>query len=283
MNALQPILHPDPSPAVRLERAVGRAVLAVHSDGGRTRLERLYQGGAAKIRLPRVAPDSALEAVLLNTAGGMTGGDRFRCDVMVRENARALVTTQAAERVYRRSGGVAEVANHLEVAAGARLDWLPQETILFDRSGLSRRLVTDIDPAGTLLAVESFVLGRAAMGEAVRLTSLIDRWRIRRGGRLIFADGVRIEGDATAILSRGATGGGATAFATLVLVAPDAGRFLDIARAALAPYGNAAGASAWNGILVVRMVAANGQVLRAGLIDLVEGLRGRPMPRVWQC
>ena len=133
----------------------------------------------------------------------------------------AVVTTQAAERIYRRSNGTGEVETTIDVAAGARLDWLPQETILFDRSALSRRLVADIDPTATLLAVESVVLGRAAMGERIRDASILDSWRIRRGGKLVFADSLRLDGDATAIMAGGATGNGATAFATVVLVAPD--------------------------------------------------------------
>lgn len=255
----------------------------MRSDGDRSRLGRLYQSGAARILLPRVAADSPVEAVLINTAGGLTGGDRFGIEVEVEDGAKAVLTTQAAERIYRRSGGVAEIDARLVVGAGGCLDWLPQETILFDRSALSRRLVADIAPTATLLAAEAVVLGRTAMGETVRQVSLTDSWRIRRDGKLVFADGVRLEGDAAAIMSGRATGGGAAAFATLVMVSPDAEAMLDTARAALADCRGEAGASAWNGMLVARLLAPTGQALRTDLIRLVAALRRVPMPRVWQC
>lgn len=285
MTVLQPITPSAPVRLMmpRLERSEGWARISVRSDGDRSRLERLYQSGAAKLLLPRVSPNAPVEAVLLNTAGGLTGGDRFAIGVEVGDGAGAVLTTQAAERIYRRSGGVAEIDARLTVGAGARLDWLPQETILFDRSALSRRLVAEIEPTATLLAAEAVVLGRTAMGETVRQVSLTDTWRIKRGGRLVFADGARLEGDAAAIMSGSATGGGAAAFATLVMVSPDAEAMLDTVRAALEDCRGEAGASAWNGMLVARLLAPTGQALRADLIRLVASLRREPMPRVWQC
>lgn len=268
---------------VALQRSVGLARLAVRRTGARDRLDTLFQSGACKIRLPRVDPALPLEAVLLNTAGGITGGDRLRYEVAVGPGARATVTGQAAERVYRRSHGVAEVENHLVIEAGGALAWLPQETILFDRSALARRLTAEIAGDATLLAAESFVLGRAAMDETVRTAFVSDSWRIRRNGRLIFADALRLDGDPTAILAGGSTGRGARAFATIVLVAPDAEALLDAARTALDGAAGEAGASAWNGILVARLLAPDGQALRHDLIRLIETLRGAPMPRVWHC
>ncbi len=273
----------QPVPPPRLERARGAARIGVAAGGGRSRLDRLYQAGSAKVRLPRIAADAPIEAILLNTAGGLTGGDAFAWEVAVADGAAALVTTQAAERAYRRAAGSAEVATTLSIGAGGRLDWLPQETILFERSSLARRLSADVHETGTLLAAEAVVLGRAAMGERLHDVHLADAWRIRRGGRLVFADNIRLAGDATAIMAGPATGGGALAFATVVLVAPDAPAQRDPARQALADWGGEAGTSAWNGILVARLIAPGGQALRAGLVRLIETLRGRSMPRVWHC
>jgi urease accessory protein len=284
---LDPALHADDGarrPALpRLQRSAGLARLGVRRAEGRDRLTTFFQSGAARIRLPRVAAGMPMEAVLLNTAGGVTGGDRLRYEVDVAPGAQVTVTSQAAERVYRRFDGVAEVENRLVVEAGASLAWLPQETILFDRSALSRRLSAEVGEGATLLAAESFVLGRAAMEETVRTAFVRDAWRVRRGGRLVFADCLRLEGDPTAILSDGATGRGARAFATVVLLAPDAEARLDAARAALADAAGEAGASAWNGMLVARLIAPTGQALRHDLIRLIETLRGAPMPRVWHC
>jgi len=274
----------QPAPPLRLERARGFAQIGVRrDDGGRSRLERLYQSGSAKVRLPRVAADAPLEAILINTAGGLTGGDELACDVTIGDGATAVVATQAAERIYRRAAGTAAVDTTLTVAARGRLDWLPQETILFDRCSLRRRLAADVHQTGMLLAVEAVVLGRAAMGEAVREASLNDVWRIRRGGRLVFADGIRLDGDATLIMAGRATGSAATAFATVVLIAEDAPAKLDAARAVLADGTGEAGASAWNGMFVARLLAPTGQSLRTDLIRLIETLRGQGMPRVWHC
>jgi urease accessory protein len=266
-----------------LERARGAARIAFSASGGTTRLAENFQSGSAKARFPRSPLGRPPEVVLLNTAGGVTGGDHLTYAVAARDGARAVATTQAAERIYRRSSGVARIDTALTVGGGASLDWLPQETILFDRSALRRTLTADVEPTGRLLAVEAIVLGRTAMGEQIRSAALADSWRIRRGGTLVFADGLRFEGDSVAILAGGATGGGARAVATLVLVAPDAEASLDAAREALASATCEVGASAWNGMLVARLAAAEGQRLRTALVGLIERLRGVTMPGTWNC
>jgi urease accessory protein len=273
---------PPPEPAL-LQRARGSARVSLRADGGTTRLVENYQAGSTKVRFPYRLASDPLEVVLLNTAGGVTGGDHLSYAVTAGPAARGVATTQAAERVYRRSAGTARIETTLRVEAEAALDWLPQETIVFDNSAFSRMLAADVDPRGSLLAVEAIVLGRAAMGETARNIGATDTWRIRRGGSLLFADGLRLDGDSTRILAGKATGAGATALATLVLVAPDAEARIDTARAALASAGSEAGASAWNGMLVARLLATTGQRLRTDLIRLIEALRGAPMPRVWQC
>jgi urease accessory protein len=242
-----------------------------------------YQSGSARVRFPRVSDGSALEAVLLNTAGGVTGGDVLSCSIAVDASASGTATTQAAERVYRRSEGTARIETTLAVHAGGSLDWIPQETILFDRSALTRTLTADVHPTARLLAVEMIVLGRQAMGETIHAVALSDSWRIRRGGKLVFADGLRMDGNASSVMSSGATGGGAAALATLVLVAPDAEARIEATREALHGASGEAGASAWNGLLVARFIAPEGRSLRANLVRLIEKLRGVPMPRVWYC
>lgn len=286
MTAPQAVLSSVQIPAAavaRLERVRGIARVAVHAEDGRTRLRQNYQSGSARVRFPRAVAGEPLEAVLLNTAGGVTGGDRLSYSVSVGDGAHGIATTQTAERVYRRLSDVAAIETHLRVDGAASLDWLPQETILFDRSALTRTLAADVAPTGRLLAIETIVLGRTAMEERATDIALVDSWRVRRGGTLVFADTLRLDGDAVAIMSTGATGNGAAAIATLVLVAPEAEAALDKARAALATAGGEGGASAWNGILVARLIAATAQTLRADLVRLIEALRGKPMPRVWNC
>jgi urease accessory protein len=268
----------------RLPRAEGAVRLAFKRQGSRTVLDRLYQQGAARVRLPRQPEQEPPLAILLNMAGGVTGGDRFSHAMTLKPGTRAVLTSQAAERVYRSVEGAARIDNRVELGARARLDWLPQETILFDRGRLERSFCADLAAGASLLAVEALILGRRSSGETVRAGQLQDSWRIRREGRLIFADGLRLEGDLTAQTAKRATLGGATAMATLLLVAEDAEARLDPVRRALAGLPCESGASAWNGMLVARLLAADGFRLREGLKPALSVLRGADaLPRPWLC
>jgi urease accessory protein len=267
-----------------LQRAAGAGRIAVRAEGGTTRLARLYQDGCAKIRLPTDHAARSLEAVLINTSGGLTGGDRMAWRVEAEAGAALTLTTQACEKVYRArpcpGDGRAEVSVSLDAAAGARIDWLPQETILFDGAALSRTLEADLAADARLLAVEAVVLGRTAMGETVRCGALRDRWRIRRGGRLVFADDLRFEGPVAEVAALAPTLAGGKAFAALLLVAEDAARFLAPVRRAIGANG---GASTFDGKLFARIVAPDGLALRRTLLPAIAALRdGEPAPRVWR-
>ncbi len=167
-------------------RATGRIALTVAAQGGVTRRARVQEHGSLRVRFPNAA--DALEAVIVNTGGGMTGGDRFSIAMTVGEGARLIAGTAAAEKIYRSTGPDAEMDVTLDVHAGGHLSWLPQETILFDRARLSRRIEIDLAEGASLIMAEAVVFGRAAMGEAMRDGFFADRWRLRRDGRLIFAD-----------------------------------------------------------------------------------------------
>ncbi len=267
-------------PRMQRTRGVGR--LTVRHAEGRTRLAELFQEGSAKIRLPRAEGDG-LEAVLINTAGGVTGGDIVAWHVEAQAGASVTVTTQACEKVYRSAGGAARLGAELVVGPGARLDWLPQETILFDNAGLHRRLDADLAADATLLCVEAVVLGREAMGETVRAGDFRDRWRIRRDGRLIFADDIRLDGAIEALTARAATLAGARAFATILLTGPDCEAQMRPLQAAFAVDDVRAGASAFDGKLVCRLCASDGLTLRRALIPALAALRGGAAPpRVWR-
>jgi len=268
----------QPQPA--LQRAQGAGRITVKAEGGVTRLARLYQDGCGKIRLPTDHAARGLEAVLINTSGGLTGGDRMSWRADAGSGAVLTLTTQACEKIYRARDGRAEVAVSLTAAEGARIDWLPQETILFDGAALSRTLEADLAAGARLLAVEAVVLGRTAMGETVCQGALRDRWRIRREGRLVFADDLRFEGPVAEVAALAPTLAGGRAFASLLLVADDAERFLEPVRAAI---GAAGGASAFDGKLFARMVASDGLSLRRALLPAIAALRdGQPCPRVWR-
>jgi urease accessory protein len=263
----------------RLQRTRGEALVSFRHGDGRTRLDRLRQYGAAKIRLPWVAAGQPAQAVLINSAGGLTGGDRLVFRVEVGEGARALVTTQACEKIYRSRGDTAELTTTLGVGPGARLDWLPQETILFDRARLRRSLAVDLRPGASLLAVEAIIFGRTAMAERMSAGFFHDRWRIRRDGKLLFADDMRFDDDIGRTLTRPAALNDSCATATLVYVAADAEAFLDTARDAVA---DAGGVSAWNGKLVARLVTPDGLSLRRATAALAAILLGgAELPKVW--
>ncbi len=261
------------------QRMRGKGRLKAKWLDGRSRLDVFFQEGAAKIRLPDTF-DGAMEAVLINTSGGLTGGDKISWELEAGDNTELVVTTQACERIYRSAGGVADIDVSLRAGAGARLFWLPQETMLFDNGALDRRLDVELAGDSEFVAVESVLLGRTAMGETVDWGSLKDRWRIRRGGRLIHAEELAIAGPVATIGQEGAVLAGAAAFATILYCGSKAEALLGGIRTLLGE--GQAGASAWQGKLVVRIAAADGFQMRKMLIPVISHLRdGRSLPKVW--
>lgn len=277
-------LIPTPDTTARPPRARGSVALSVKPGGdeGPSRLGRLRQAGSLKCLFPR-RDGASVEAVLVNTAGGITGGDRFEIAAHVEAGAGLTLTTQAAERAY--AAGPRETGRldtRLDVAAGGRLCWIPQETILFDRSALSRRLTVTLAPGATALVVEPLIFGRAAMGEEVRNGRFDDRIDIRRDGVPLYRDAVRMNGDLADRLDRPHTGNGARAMVSLIYVAADAEAQLDPLRRALPATG---GASLIGGdVLALRLLAEGGFELRRSLIPILTRLTrrlGGDLPKPW--
>lgn len=267
--------------APRLQRTEGRAEVVVRRDGPDIRLERLFQQGSAKAILPRIhAP--VPEAVLVNTAGGLTGGDLLQWRLAAGPSAALVGTTQAAERVYRSSGGAARIRTRLELGAGASLDWLPQETILFDGGRLDRLIEIDMAADARLIAVESLILGRTAMGEIVSTGAISDQWRVRRNGRLVHAEALHVQDDIAAATSGPATLAGGRALATVLNAAPGASDRVDEIRQMLTDRADIAyGVSSKSDMLIVRLMGDDARVLRMTLILLLMQFRGVALPRVW--
>ncbi|WP_421915273.1 urease accessory protein UreD [Mesorhizobium sp.] len=264
------------------QRVAGLARLACGKTDGRTRLRRLYQDGSAKIRMPAVWADP-LEAVLINTAGGLTGGDRLGWEIDVGEAASAVITTQACEKLYRAASDRAEVRVRLTVGEQGRIAWLPQETIVFDRADFARTLDVELAAGAEALVLEATVFGRLAMGERAAQGNFHDRWRVRREGTLVHAEDFRIGPDIAASLGRPAVAGGAIAVATLLMVSPRAEAFLEPVRRIIGGQGDA---SVWtvnkSGKLLARLHAGDGYQLRKRLVPLVELLNGRAgLPKLW--
>ncbi|MFQ1699578.1 urease accessory protein UreD [Loktanella agnita] len=237
----------------------------------------LRQQGSLKALFPHRGRDM-LDAVFLNTAGGLTGGDVMEISVAAEEGTSVSVSSQAAERAYRAQPGPAAQMNvRLQVGKAARAHWLPQETILFDGAALDRRLHVDLAPDARALIVEPLIFGRAAMGETLQNLHFTDQWRVRRDAQLVFADAVRITDATLARMQSAALTSGAIAMATILLAAPDAAAFASVD---LPPEAGISLIS--DDLLLVRMLAADSFILRKTLVPLVETLSQSPIPRVWR-
>jgi urease accessory protein len=246
----------------------------------RTGLSQVFERGGLRLRCPNLA--HGCEAVLINTAGGVAGGDRARYTFEIGADAQVVLTTQAAEKVYRALGPPSQAEISLRLASKARLDWIPQETILFDGARFNRKLEADLAEDAALLLVESVVFGRLAKGETATTGFFKDRWRIKRQSRLIYAEEAHLTGNIAQTLDRIAAGGGARMIACMLYAAPDAETHLAIARHALAGSTAQWGASAWKGLLLVRILSPSPERVRSAIVRLLAAVRGCDAPRVWK-
>jgi len=266
------------------QRSSGRIDLAVKPRNGVTVLGRLHQSGPLRLRLISAERDTATTAILLNTGGGIAGGDTNRIDITAAPGTAITLSSQGAERIYRAGIGdlPSRITTRIAIGAAATLEYLPQETILFDSAALDRSLRIDLAGSARYLGIESLIFGRTAMGETIAALDLTDTVELHRDNALVFRDSLKPPRDFAAAQTHRAMFGGASAIATILLAAPDAARHLDAVRAAL---GDAqAGASAWNGLLLIRIMAQTGAVLRDIVLRVMNVLRGgRAMPRVWAC
>lgn len=217
---------------------------------------------------------------MVNTAGGITGGDKFRLQARAKTNTRMVLTTQAAERVYRAQPDQwGRVDNRITIETGARINWMPQETILFNGCALERSLKVDMAENATFLMVEPLVFGRKAMGETLTNAHMIDRVEIRQSGRMIYQDALRFSGDICAHMARPNTGANAGAMASLVFVAPNAPSFLKSLRGLL---NETSGASLLDdSLLVLRLLAPDSYLLRQSLLPILNLLSDNTLPRCW--
>ena len=260
-------------------RARGAVAFDVQLQDGATRRRHLHESGSLRVRFP--SPEGeGLSAVLVNTAGGIAGGDRFDIEIAAGEGTRLTLTTAAAEKIYRAADAAAELSIALRLAAGAHLSWLPQETILFDRARVSRRIDIDLAEGASLLLCEIVVFGRAAMGERMQGGQFVDRWRTRRGGRLVFAETVRLDDDVGEKLARPAIAKAGAAIGTALIVPGDEA-VVERIREASDSFGGEVGISAWNGFAMARFCAQDAAMLRADMVAVLGRASGVPLPRLW--
>ncbi len=265
----------------------GAAAVTIAARGGESRLAHLYQRAPLRVMFPTPTYGEPLTAAIVTTSGGLVGGDRLSIDVGAEADATLLATSQAAEKIYRSLGPDCRIDVRLEAGCGAWLEWLPQETILFDGARLRRLTVMDLEPGSRVLAGEMLVFGRVARGERLTALSLLDAWEVRRSGRLVWADALRIEGNVATVLGDPACLSGARACATLVFAGSTAAELLAEARTLLAASEVRSGATVVAGVLVVRWLAEDVLALRDAFGAFWAAFRRRagdlpPMlPRLW--
>jgi urease accessory protein len=260
-------------------RARGVVKFDVQEVEGVTRRRHLHESGSLRVRFP--SPEAeGLSAVFVNTAGGVAGGDRFDIDITAGEGSRLAVTTAAAEKIYRAQGPAAQLNIVLKAAAGSHLAWLPQETILFDGARVSRRIDIDLAESASLLLCEIVVFGRAAMGERILHGEFVDRWRLRRGGRLAFAETIRLDGAIGEKLARPAIAKGGVAIGTALMVPGDAA-LVERIRELSEMFSGEVGISCWNGFAMARFCAQDAARLRADMMAVLGRASGSALPRLW--
>jgi urease accessory protein len=281
--------RPESSSDNNLQRAEGSCRIVVGGCERGTRIMDVYQKSPIRILFPRTSGSRVEEAVLVNTSGGVAGGDRLQTDVMAIEDASIAVTTQAAEKVYRAIHESAHITTTLRARDSAKLAWLPQETIVFNRARVRRRTQIEVSSAAELLALEWLVLGRAAHGEKISSGEITDNWRVMKDGRLIWADSFRATDDVFPHLSRKALLSDCTALATLLYFGPNLDERLRFLRDLASSFECQCAATLVGGLMVVRFAARVSCDLRAALRDMLQQFGNQlgpgpfRVPKMWSC
>jgi len=272
-----------------LQRAdgFGRIVLSGSENG--TRIEDVFERSPIRIMFPRTEHRRVEEAVIINTGGGVAGGDRLECSVAALSGASIAVTSQAAEKVYRALHEPARVVTRLKAWESAKLAWLPHETIVFNGARFQRTTEIELFSGAELLALEWLVLGRAAHGEVVVGGSITESWRVKKDGRLIWADTFRITDEIFPHLKRKALLSNCNAIATLICFGTYLDKRLDFLREIIPSLGCNCAATLVSGLIVVRFAAKESSDLKLVLRSLLErfgpelGSGPFRVPKMWSC
>jgi urease accessory protein len=272
-----------------LQRASGVARIVLRGSDGGTEVGDIYQKFPVRIMLPMIDDDAVKEAVIVNAAGGIAGGDRLEFDVTALGSARVTVTSQAAEKIYRALDRPAHILTRLKVRDAGKLGWLPQETIIFDSARIRRQTEIDLCTGAELMALEWLVFGRTAHGEEVTRGNICDRWLVRRDSRLVWADSFRVADETFPHLRRRALLSHYIAIGTLLYFGPHLERRLEMLREVAQSLACNCVATMVNGLIVVRLAAEASSDLRASLICMLRhlGREGDPgpfrVPKMWLC
>ncbi|MCA3611178.1 MAG: urease accessory protein UreD [Methylobacterium sp.] len=259
-------------------RVEARLNLSVGLEAGRLRITDRHEAGAFRFRMPRRTPD-AIEALMVNVAGGLAGGDWLSLAARAGEGASLVIGSAAAERIYRSGGDTTRMSIALVVEPGARLAWVPAETVIHRGARLTREFSLSIAPDARLLAGEMVQLGRVASGERFTAGTWRDRWRVRIGDRLVLAEEFHLEGgQAQAAGNPGGLAGHAF-LCTLLLAMPDAGERLPALRAAFTREpGVHAGATSHSGLVFARALSSDDVALRRAFLAALRVAAGADLP-----
>jgi urease accessory protein len=272
-------------PPCALQKSFGSVDLVFSRRGDISEPRRLFQQGAMKVGFPGTEAGEPPEAVLLNLAGGLTGGDRLEFGIGLDEGSSAVITTQACERIYRSTGEDAAVTGRIRLETAARMEWLPQATIFFNGGRLKRETHVELAADASLLALECMIFGRTARGESVASGALSDSWFVHRDGKPIHAECFALEGAIQTTLDKPSVLNGHRAMATLRYIAPNAQERIDEMRALLVDgpeeHGTVSAATAWNSMMIVRFIAPDGYRLNREIGRVLRGFRRKALPRVW--
>jgi urease accessory protein len=289
-QALDTPVHSQPSSSDRgLQRADGSCRIVLGGSSKGTRIMDVYQKSPLRVFFPKTAGSQIEEAVLVNTSGGVVGGDHLQSSVTALDDASIIVTTQAAEKVYRALDESSSITTTLIAHDSASVAWLPQETIVFNRARIARQTIIESSSASKVLALEWLVLGRAAHGETMSAGSIVDSWRVRRDGRLVWADTFRSTDEVFAHLSRKALLSDANAIATLVYFGPQVATRLEFIRGRVTSPDCQCAATLVGGLLVARFAAKSSWALKIALRTLLQELSKGPVtgpfrvPKMWSC
>ncbi|MEM7440555.1 MAG: urease accessory protein UreD [Pseudomonadota bacterium] len=258
-------------------RSIGATKVSSKSVGSGSGIDQFRTSGSAKLLFARRS--DAVEGIMINTSGGLTGGDRFEVEASAGEASRLVLTTQAAERGYRSLSGTARVRSHLRVAKDAALHWLPQEFIMFDGSSVERNLIVDLVDTSELVLVEPVVFGRHAMGETLSNAAICDTITLSRNGASLYSDRINLSGAISEELKRPAIAAGMTAMASVFYHGPHAEVLLPSLRALLPATGGASMPT--DGLICVRLLAEDSYLLRKSLVPLLELLTTSRLPKSW--
>lgn len=272
-----------------LQRADGRCGIVLCGSEHGTRIDDVFERSPIRVMFPRSGHFAMEEAVLINTAGGIAGGDRLEYSVAALPGASIAVTSQAAEKVYRALNEPAHVTTRLKARESSRLAWLPQETIIFNWARLHRMTEIELFSGSQLLALEWLVLGRAAHGEVVVGGSISDSWHVKKDGRLIWADSFRITDEIFPHLSRKALLSKCTAIAMLIYLGPDLDKRLEFLREILSSLGCDCAVTLVAGLIVARFAAKQSSDLKIALRSFLQQVEPElgsgpfRVPRMWSC